>query len=80
MFFVIIIQLTELLLPDTVERVSCENNKLTELLLPIGIEYVFCENNQITELILPNSVEYVSCDREVKCLDNLIGNTIIKLI
>jgi len=38
-------KLTELVLPNGVEKVYCSNNKLTELHLPNGVENVYCFNN-----------------------------------
>ena len=57
----------------------CRDNNITELLLPETVKDVYCYNNQITELNIPNTVKKVCCDREVKGLDNLIGNTNIQL-
>ena len=54
-------QLTELNLPNGVERVYCSYNQLTELVLPDSVIYVNCANNQLTELVLPNSVKEVYC-------------------
>ena len=54
-------QLSELDLPNGVERVYCFNNQLTELDLPDSVIYVNCANNQLTELVLPNSVKEVYC-------------------
>ena len=54
-------QLSELNLPNGVERVYCNNNQLTELHLPNGVKDVDCSSNQLTELDLPNGVIKVYC-------------------
>ena len=75
-------QLTELHLPDGVERVSCWGNQLTQLVLPDGVKWVWCYRNQLTELILPDTVEVVYCDKTViiKNIDKFIGKKDVTII
>ena len=37
--------ITELVIPDGVKYVYCNNNQLSELILPEGITHVWCDKN-----------------------------------
>ena len=71
--------LVSLEIPNGVISLYCRNNKLTELILPKGVKTVWCYNNKLTELKIPKSVEWLRCDKEIKGLDELIGNIEIEL-
>ncbi len=45
----------ELVIPDGVEEVHCDENKLTELIIPYSVERICCWGNNITELIVPDN-------------------------
>ena len=51
-------QLTELFLPNGVERVYCYDNQLTELVLPNGVEEVDCYNNNLKKIKLTNCLGF----------------------
>ena len=71
--------LVSLEIPYGVKYVWCYNNQLSELILPEGVTNVYCHNNLLTELIIPNGVKTVYCDKEIKGLEEFIGNIKIEL-
>ena len=54
----------------------CSNSDLVSL---VGVKRIYSWNNQLSELFIPESVEYLYCDKEIKGLEEFIGNVNIKL-
>jgi hypothetical protein len=57
--------ITELVIPNGVEKVYCVNNKLTELVVPDSVTQISCSGNNLTELLVPDNC-FVTCDH--KCV------------
>ena len=57
-------------------NLACSNSDLVSL---VGVKRIYSWNNQLSELFIPESVEYLYCDKEIKGLEEFIGNVNIKL-